>query len=96
MKRPATGIADSGAEKLEGKEISCSSPRGATVRFQAAWLGPEDFDRVCLVLRDGIRGPRCWSGNPPQPANVAPPQLPVQVDRRPPPADGCNHSAAGS
>ena len=57
--------------------------KGATVRFQAAWLGPEDFDRVCLVLRDGIRGPRCWSGNPPQPANVAPPQLPVQVDERP-------------
>jgi len=81
--RYATGIADSGAEKLEGKGDFMLVAKGATVRFQAAWLGPEDFDRVCLVLRDGIRGPRCWSGNQPQPANVAPPQLPVQVEERP-------------
>jgi len=81
--RYATGIADSGAEKLEGKGDFLLVAKGATVRFQAAWLGPEEFDRVCLVLRDGIRGPRCWSGNPPQPANAARSQGPAQGNEQP-------------
>ncbi len=64
--RYATGISDSGAEKLEGKGDFLLVSKGDSVRFQAAWLGPEDIERVCMVLREGIRGPRCWTGIPPQ------------------------------
>jgi S-DNA-T family DNA segregation ATPase FtsK/SpoIIIE len=67
--RYASGITDSGAEKLEGKGDFLLIAKGESVRFQAAWLGPEDLDRVCLVLREGSRGQRRWSGNPsPSPA----------------------------
>lgn len=41
--RYATGIADSGAEKLEGKGDFLLVIKGETVRFQAAWIGPEDL-----------------------------------------------------
>lgn len=41
--RYATGVSDSGAEKLEGKGDFLLVARGETVRFQAAWLGPEDL-----------------------------------------------------
>jgi S-DNA-T family DNA segregation ATPase FtsK/SpoIIIE len=54
--RYASGITDSGAEKLEGKGDFLLIAKGESVRFQAAWLGPEDLDRVCLVLREGSRG----------------------------------------
>ena len=40
--RYATGIAGSGAEKLEGKGDFLLVVKGETVRFQAAWVGPED------------------------------------------------------
>lgn len=66
--RYASGIPDSGAEKLEGKGDFLLIAKGESVRFQAAWLGPEDLERVCLVLREGSCGPRRWSGNPSQPA----------------------------
>jgi DNA segregation ATPase FtsK/SpoIIIE-like protein len=51
--RYASGITDSGAEKLEGKGDFLLIAKGESVRFQAAWLGPEDLDHVCLVLREG-------------------------------------------
>lgn len=70
--RYASGITDSGAEKLEGKGDFLLIAKGESVRFQAAWLGPEDLDRVCLVLREGSRGQRRWSGNPSLPPAVAP------------------------
>lgn len=69
--RYASGITDSGAEKLEGKGDFLLIAKGESVRFQAAWLGPEDLDRVCLVLREGSRGSRRWAGNPsPAPATA--------------------------
>ena len=40
--RYATGISGSGAEKLEGKGDFLLVVKGETVRFQAAWVGPED------------------------------------------------------
>ena len=68
--RYASGIPDSGAEKLEGKGDFLLIAKGESARFQAAWLGPEDLDRVCMVLREGSRGQRRWSGNPSPPAAV--------------------------
>jgi len=41
--RYATGISGSGAEKLEGKGDFLLVVKGETVRFQAAWIGPEDL-----------------------------------------------------
>lgn len=84
--RYATGINDSGAEKLDGKGDFLLITKGESVRFQAAWLGPEDLDSVRRVLRDGIRGERRWSGSPPQPADVSPmnqphPSLPPRENR---------------
>lgn len=70
--RYASGITESGAEKLEGKGDFLLIAKGESIRFQAAWLGPEDLDRVCLVLREGSRGQRRWSGNP-SPSTAAAP-----------------------
>ena len=61
----ATGVTESGAEKLEGKGDFLLVAKGSTVRFQAAWLGPDDLGQVCQVLRQGIRGLRSWSDPPP-------------------------------
>src|SRR5690606_22705118 len=44
--RYAAGIADSGAEKLEGKGDFLLVAKGETVRFQAAWIGPRDLAAV--------------------------------------------------
>jgi S-DNA-T family DNA segregation ATPase FtsK/SpoIIIE len=63
--RYATGVTESGAEKLEGKGDFLLVAKGSTVRFQAAWLGPDDLGQVCQVLRQGIRGLRSWSDPPP-------------------------------
>lgn len=68
--RYATGISDSGAEKLEGKGDFLLIAKGESVRFQAAWLGPEDIERICLVLREGVCGRRRWSGNHVRPVNA--------------------------
>jgi S-DNA-T family DNA segregation ATPase FtsK/SpoIIIE len=77
--RYATGISDSGADKLEGKGDFLLVAKGESIRFQAAWLGPEDLEHVCLVLRNGIGGVRRWSGNPAHPANApAPPPAPAE------------------
>jgi S-DNA-T family DNA segregation ATPase FtsK/SpoIIIE len=44
--RYATGMRDSGAEKLEGKGDFLLIARGDALRFQAAWFGPEDLPVV--------------------------------------------------
>lgn len=44
--RYATGVPNSGAEKLEGKGDFLLVAKGETVRFQAAWVGPDDVARV--------------------------------------------------
>lgn len=44
--RYATGMRDSGAEKLEGKGDFLLIARGEALRFQAAWFGPEDLPVV--------------------------------------------------
>jgi S-DNA-T family DNA segregation ATPase FtsK/SpoIIIE len=58
--RYATGLSDSGAEKLEGKGDFLLVSKGETVRFQAAWMGPSDFERVVTTLREGRRTSRRW------------------------------------
>jgi S-DNA-T family DNA segregation ATPase FtsK/SpoIIIE len=44
--RYATGLRDSGAEKLGGKGDFLLVAKGEAVRFQAAWLGPDDLTAV--------------------------------------------------
>ncbi len=44
--RYATGMRESGAEKLEGKGDFLLIARGDALRFQAAWFGPEDLQTV--------------------------------------------------
>ena len=58
--RYATGLSDSGAEKLEGKGDFLLVAKGATVRFQAAWMGPSDLDTVVTTLTGGQRTSRRW------------------------------------
>jgi S-DNA-T family DNA segregation ATPase FtsK/SpoIIIE len=50
--RFATGITNSGAEKLGGKGDFLLIAKGEAVRFQAAWLGPEDMKQVMGMVRD--------------------------------------------
>lgn len=84
--RYATGIPDSGAEKLEGKGDFLLVTRGESVRFQAAWLGPEDLHHVCQVLREGVRGMRRWSGSPSDAAHTRPAAARSRVSSGQPPA----------
>ncbi len=49
--RYASGISDSGAEKLNGKGDFLLVAKGETVRFQAAWLGPEEMGEVQGMCR---------------------------------------------
>jgi S-DNA-T family DNA segregation ATPase FtsK/SpoIIIE len=58
--RYATGLPDSGAEKLEGKGDFLLVSKGETVRFQAAWLGPDDLATVVTTLTSGHRMSRRW------------------------------------
>jgi S-DNA-T family DNA segregation ATPase FtsK/SpoIIIE len=66
--RYATGIADSGAEKLEGKGDFLLVAKGELVRFQSAWLGPSDLDAVLQELRQGGRASRRWQQPESKPA----------------------------
>lgn len=58
--RFATGVSDSGAEKLEGRGDFLLVARAQVIRFQAAWLGPQDTASVTQHLN--VRGPvpRNW------------------------------------
>ncbi|RLT37649.1 MAG: DNA translocase FtsK [Chloroflexi bacterium] len=58
--RYASGISDSGADKLEGKGDFILVARGSVLRFQAAWLGPQDLALVAQELRTGNRTSRRW------------------------------------
>lgn len=58
--RYATGLPDSGAEKLEGKGDFLLVSKGETVRFQAAWMGPNDLNVVLDTLVGGHRTSRRW------------------------------------
>ena len=49
--RYASGISDSGAEKLNGKGDFLLVAKGETVRFQAAWLGPEEMPGLVGQIR---------------------------------------------
>lgn len=75
--RYATGISDSGAEKLQGKGDFLLICKGEQVRFQAAWLGPKDLSQICISLQSGQRTSRRWditceNDAPPVPSNQAP------------------------
>lgn len=49
--RYATGISGSGAEKLAGRGDFLLVAQGQVIRFQAAWLGAEEFDQVAAEIR---------------------------------------------
>jgi S-DNA-T family DNA segregation ATPase FtsK/SpoIIIE len=59
--RYATGVTDSGAEKLEGKGDFLLIAKGDALRFQAAWVGREDFEQLANGLRAGRCGPSAWA-----------------------------------
>jgi S-DNA-T family DNA segregation ATPase FtsK/SpoIIIE len=79
--RYATGVNDSGAEKLEGRGDFLLVAKGELVRFQAAWTSKEDIDRVATALTEGGRYSRRWTiveedevqGSTEQPLPVAAP-----------------------
>ena len=74
--RYATGLADSGAEKLEGKGDFMLVVKGEVARFQAAWLGPHDLGRVCMLLGSGAK-PTRWA----EEEHVAPQREPATQAR---------------
>lgn len=59
--RYATGMNDSGAEKLEGKGDFLLVAKGEQVRFQAAWVGPQDLKAISAQLCSGGRTSRRWA-----------------------------------
>jgi S-DNA-T family DNA segregation ATPase FtsK/SpoIIIE len=58
--RYATGTADSGAEKLEGRGDFLLVMKGDMVRFQSAWLGLDDLRTVAHQLNSGGRTAGKW------------------------------------
>ncbi len=58
--RYATGISDSGAEKLSGKGDFLLVASASPLRFQAAWMGPQDFAQLCHRV-DELYGPKIVS-----------------------------------
>ncbi|MEZ4711701.1 MAG: DNA translocase FtsK [Caldilineaceae bacterium] len=56
--RYATGAADSGAEKLEGKGDFLLVTKGELVRFQSAWMGPSDLKTVVAKMYAPRERPR--------------------------------------
>ena len=58
--RYASGIADSGAEKLEGRGDFLLIAKGEAIRFQAARLGPEDLAEIVRRLAKSPES-RAWS-----------------------------------
>lgn len=61
--RYATGVSNSGAEKLDGKGDFLLVAGGEVVRFQAAWLGRTDMDVVVSELLQGNRNSRRWNAD---------------------------------
>lgn len=62
--RYATGINDSGAEKLEGRGDFLLVTKGEQLRFQAAWIGKADIASVVAILAEGGRLTRRWTDSP--------------------------------
>lgn len=50
--RIASGVLDSGAEKLDGKGDFLLIARGESIRFQAGWVGPEDFETFTSSMQE--------------------------------------------
>lgn len=76
--RYASGVSDSGAEKLQGKGDFLLICKGEMVRFQAAWLGPKDLSQICDGLQSGQRTSRRWDINCVEQPDTAPPvQAPI-------------------
>lgn len=55
--RYATGIPDSGAEKLDGKGDFLLIAKGIPIRFQAGWLGADDFDTIVSSMEAELSDP---------------------------------------
>lgn len=75
--RYATGVSNSGAEKLDGKGDFLLVAGGEVVRFQAAWLGRRDMEIVINELWQGSRNSRRWNAgqaHEPEAAMVESPQ----------------------
>lgn len=70
--RYATGLSDSGAEKLQGKGDFLLVCKGEQVRFQAAWLGPKELNEISASMHSGTRTSRRWDAQCAE-APVAPP-----------------------
>ena len=62
--RYASGISDSGAEKLGGKGDFLLITKGEQVRFQAAWLGPNHLALIIERLCSGQQNSRRWTDVP--------------------------------
>ncbi len=60
--RFAAGVPDSGAEKLDGRGDFLLVARAQVIRFQAAWLGPQDMEQVSERLGVGGSVSRNWRG----------------------------------
>ena len=73
--RYATGVSESGAEKLEGKGDFLLVVKGECVRFQAAWLGPEGLETVLGKLRGSQSGSGTAATSRPQPSLLPPRQI---------------------
>jgi DNA segregation ATPase FtsK/SpoIIIE, S-DNA-T family len=85
--RYASGVTDSGAEKLEGKGDFLLVSKGDTVRFQAAWIGGGDFRQVS----EGICAGRCGSSGWLRPAAPAAPSPHAKAAGQPLPLDAASH-----
>ena len=72
--RYAAGTNESGAEKLEGKGDFLLVAKGEVVRFQAAWIGPQDLQKITTRLQEGGRGVRQWREESAPTAAVPQPQ----------------------
>lgn len=79
--RYASGLSDSGAEKLQGKGDFLLVCKGELVRFQAAWLGPKDLTQICTGLQSGQRTSRRWDTAHCEPTPT--PQRPAQEPANP-------------
>jgi S-DNA-T family DNA segregation ATPase FtsK/SpoIIIE len=87
--RYASGVTDSGAEKLEGKGDFLLVAKGDTVRFQAAWIGSRDFHSIAAHIQSGRCGSSAWSQAL---SSAAGERLPQSNEPAPPVyADGYGH-----
>ena len=79
--RYAAGIPDSGAEKLEGKGDFLLVAQGTAVRFQAAWIGPNDLASIKEQVEQSGSGHTNWV-DPARPSAVPATQTENERPRR--------------